>query len=261
MSTHDFIVDNIRFSYSSASTFSTCPYSWKLTYLDALPRENNFYAEFGTLVHECFEKFFNKELEAFELSNHYATRYSEIVKSNPSTVGFALTEKYKEQGFNFFNNFSFELNKYDVILVEGKIEFDLNGAMFVAKPDLVLRDKETKKNILYDYKTSAPIRIDKRTNKEIVDKSKIEGYYKQMYTYTYALREHMSTPIDSIRLLFPRLDRIIETPWSKEKEDSSIEWISDIIGNIKSSEEFPYNNSNNYFCNNLCSVRKFCEYK
>lgn len=260
MSTYDFIVDNIRFSYSSASTFSTCAYAWKLTYLDSLPRENNFYAEFGTLVHECFELFFTKKLEAYELSNHYATRYNEVIKSDPSTVGFALTEKYKEQGINFFNNFSFDLNKYDVLLVEGKIDFDLNGIKFVAKPDLVLRNKETKQNFLYDYKTSAPIRVDKKSGREITDKAKIEGYYKQMYTYTYALREHMSIPIDTINLLFPRLDRVISTSWEKEKEQASIEQISGIINNIKSSEEFPYNNTNQYFCNNLCSVRKFCEY-
>jgi hypothetical protein len=262
MSDYDFIIDGIRFSYSALSTFETCPYAYKLTYIDAMQREGNFYSDYGTLIHDCFEKFFTGKLDTFELSQYYNQRYDFAVKSSAPSSPPDIADKYKQAGQDFFDNFSFDKSLYKVLLVEDKIEFNLtDDAMFVAKPDLVLHELETNKFILFDYKTAAPFRIDKRTGKEVVDNKKMEGYYKQMFTYTYALRNYRAMPVDEITLWFTRPDRQVTIPWSLEKEDEAIAWLSGVITKIKTEEIFPYNNTNPYFCNELCGVRKFCEYR
>jgi hypothetical protein len=260
MSSYDFIISNIRFSYSAVSTFDTCPYSYKLTYIDAVPRANNFYGEFGTFMHDCFEKYFTGQLESYELSQYYRNNYGEYVKDPAPVPPMGLDEKYKVQGEDFFNHFSFNKEDYDILLIEDKVDFEVNGIKMVAKPDLVLKDKATGMNILYDYKTSAPFRIDKRTGKEITDTKKMEGYYKQMFLYTYALRKHKEMHIDEIILWFARIDRKVSIPWSIEREDETFEWFNKSIVKIADEEKFIYNNSNPYFCNNLCSVRAFCEF-
>lgn len=261
MSSHEFIISGIRFSYSAVSTFDICNHSYKLTYIDAVPRENNFYGEFGTLAHDCFEKYFSNELEAYELSEYYRSIYDEVVKDPAPTPPFGLDERYKAQGQEFFDNFSFDKENYDVLLIEDKIDFDLGDIKAVAKPDLVLRRKKTGKITLFDYKTATPFKTDKRTGKEIADTKKIEGYYKQMYLYTYALRNHRNIPIDEITLWFMRIDRKVTIPWSLVKEEEAMHWFTSSIATITDEEVFQYNNQNPYFCNNLCSVRQFCEYR
>lgn len=261
MSSYDFIIDGIRFSHSSVSTFETCPYSFKMAYIDALPRENNFFAEYGTLVHECLEKYFKGELEAFELSAYYSNLYDSVIKTPPPPSYVDLYEKYKNQGMTFFDNFSFDKSNYDVLLTEDKIDFELNGVMVTARPDLVLKNKRTGKSSLFDYKTSVPFKEDKRTGKLIPDTKKINGYYKQMFIYTHAVREIKGIPIDSITLWFPRVDSKVEIDWEEEKEKEALDWFLNSVSKIRNEEFFPYNNTNNYFCNNLCGVRKFCEYR
>lgn len=261
MSDFDFIVDAIRFSYSSVTTFETCPYSFKLSYIDSLPRENNFYAEYGTLFHTCFEKFFKGEMEAFELSQYFADNYSRVIVSHEPYSPVGIGQKYKEQGQFFFDNFSFPKENYDVLIVEDKIDLDIEGERFVAKPDLVLRDKATGLNYLIDYKTSTPWRIDKRSGKEIADTKKLEGYKKQMYLYCHALRTKRNMPIKQVALWFPRARREYAFDWEQVEEDKVLFWANNMIRTIKSENIFAYNNKNTYFCENLCSVRKFCEYR
>ena len=261
MSSYDFIIDGIRFSYSSTSTFTTCPWSFKLAYIDVVPRQNNFFAEYGTLIHECFERFFTDRLESYELSQYYIDNFDQVVVTPAPPTPEGMRERYKAQGLEFFNNFNFQKEKYDVLLVEDKINFERENIMLVAKPDLVLRDKETGKTGLWDYKTATPYRIDKRSGNEIADTDKIKGYHKQMYLYTYALREHKGIPIDYISLWYPRLNRIEQIPWNSTDEKDVMNELDKTIKNISKEEIFPYNNTSTYFCENLCGVRAFCEYR
>lgn len=258
MSELDFIVDNIRFSYSSVSTFDTCPYAFKLSYVDLLtPRKENFYSQYGTLVHKCNEEYFSGNIDIFDLPKYYADNY-ELMVNLPEPNG--NEEKYRIQGEDFFNNFTFDRNNYEVLILEDKIDFNLNGHMAVAKPDLVLKEKSNGKIGLYDYKTSIPFRIDRNSGMEIEDKKKLEGYYRQMFIYTYALRNHKGINVEDINLWFTRPERFITIAWDEEKEKQSIKWFTDTIDKIKKEERFPYNNKNSYFCNHLCGVRAFCEY-
>lgn len=263
MSSFDFIIENIRFSYSSTSSFDNCAYSFKLTYIDALtPRANNFFGEFGTLIHECFEQYFTDKKEAYELSQYYKENYDEMVKTPAPSSPLGMAEKYRMQGQTFFDNFSFNKQDYQVMLVEDKIDFDLpNGAKMVAKPDVVLMEKSTGDFILVDYKTATPYWNSKSTGKEMSDKKKLTGYYQQMYTYTYALRNFKITPIDKIMLWYPRLNKMVITPWSLDEETKAINHLTDLIEKIKIEEIFAYDNSQTYFCNELCGVRAFCEYR
>jgi len=260
MGSYDFILDGISFSYSAISGYNTCPYSYKLSYIDSLRGVNNFYGEFGTLVHRCFEKYFTGELDAIELSQYYRNNYDSVVITPAPAIPYGLGDKYKLQGQEFFDNFSFNKDDYDIIFVEDKIDFDVNFCAAVARPDLLLRDKKTGKTFLYDYKTATPYWQDKNTGKEKSDKKKLEGYSKQMYLYTYALRTVRKIPIDNIAMWYPRLNKIVITPWVLEEEDAVVEWFDDTITKIRADERFKYDNSNKYFCSQLCGVRAACPY-
>jgi len=261
MSSYDFIIDNIRFSYSSVSSYNTCPYGYKLNYIDKHPRRNNFFGQYGSFVHDCFEQFFSKNIDAFELSDYYRENYDKNVNLSPPVFLKGLNDKYMRQGLKFFDSFSFDINNYDILVIEDLIKFSIGDIKIVAKPDLVLREKSSGKIIQYDYKTSTPFRIDKRSGREIKDKKKLEGYSKQMFIYAYALGKHKDMQLDKTILLFTRLNREVTLPWTLEEENSAIDWMLSTIKKIKLDENFIADNSSQFFCKNLCNVREFCEYK
>jgi hypothetical protein len=243
------------------SSFDTCAYGWKLSYIDKVDRVQNFFSGYGLLVHDCFERFFKKELGVWDLSEYYRTNYSKFVVIDPPPFPAGMGENYKMQGQKFFDNFDFYIDNYNVLSVEDKIDFDFRGSMFVAKPDLVLYNKQTTTYSLVDYKTSAPLKVSKTTGKETWDKKKMESYYKQMYIYGYALRNYRFIPIEEITIWFPRLNKIVTVPYDMKKEAETMDWLEEGIARIRMEENFLYDNTQNYFCFQLCSVRNACEYK
>lgn len=262
MSSFDFIIDNIKFSYSSLTTYETCPYSFKLTYIDKCEREENFYGQYGTLVHETMYQYFSNQLDMFELSGYFLDNYDKVVQAYPPVYPAGLGETYRDAGLEFFDNFSFDKSGYDVIMNEEKVEFEFDdGVQFVGRPDLVLFEKRKGDFSLVDYKTSAPFKINRRTGNEVTDTKKIAGYHKQMYIYTYALRNYKFTPINKITLWFTRPNRKLTIDWKEADEEKAIRWLKRQVSAIKKDEKFLFNNSNSYFCNNLCSVRESCEYR
>lgn len=256
-----YIIDGIRFSYSSVSTFGTCPYAWRLTYIDGKSREPNFYSDYGLLIHDCFERYFLDEVDYYSVAEYFINNFDTFVVTPPPTYPPGMLERYRDAGIKFFSEFAFDKKDYEIIDVESVIDFELaEGIRFTGRPDLVLREKESGKNILFDYKSSSVF----RTNKfgvETVDNKKISDYHRQMFLYTRALREGKGINIDEITLWFTRPDRQVTIPWSKKKEAEAVKWAVREIEKIKTAVDFPYDNSNKYFCDNLCGVRSHCVYR
>lgn len=261
MSSYDFIIDGITFSYSSISTFNTCPYAFKLGYIDKKPRVDNFFGEYGRLVHDCVEKFFAGELEIFELTQYFKEMYPKVMLSTIPPYPRNMEFTYTESAIEFFDNFAFNYEKYDIRNVEKTIHFKIDGTDFTGRPDLVLTEKKEDENVLVDFKTSKVFRIDKRTGKETKDTGKIDGYKRQMFLYTYGLRTQYDIPIHKIMLWFTRPDRQLIIPWRYNEEKEAVLWAADMINKINLEEKFPYDNSNSFFCNYLCNVREACEYR
>lgn len=261
MSKFDFIIDGIVFSYSSVSTYDTCPYSFKLNYIDRLPGEGNFYSDYGSLTHEVMEQFFKGNLEPYELSGFYLDKFEEFVVNEPPGFHVDAINKYRDSGLEFFDNFSFDRDAYDVIDIETRIDGNIGGTSCTGRPDLVLRRKTDKKVILYDYKTSAPFWKDRKTGEEKRDIKKIEGYHKQMYLYGFMLREFKNIKVDEITLWFTRANKEVTIKYDKKKEKQVIDWLQKTIDRIKNDEEFKYNNSETFFCDNICNVREYCEFR
>ena len=260
MSTWDFIVDNIRFSFSNITSFETCRGGWKLNYIDKKEGVSNFFAQYGNLIHTCMEGYFRGEIDAFDLSAYYADNYSTVVKATPPPYLKGMADNYKQQGQEFFDKFSFNIEDYHVLGVEETAYFDLQVGdrelKFITKPDLLLRSKDFNITSLLDFKTANPF---KKTAKGLLeDKRKTENYYKQLYIYSRAIKETQGIDIKVMGLWFPRVDKILYRDWVKEEEDEVMVWLREGIENILKEEDFPFNNSNAYFCTNLCGVRHYC---
>jgi hypothetical protein len=253
------IMDNTVYSHSALTTYENCKYCYKLTYVDKKPRINNFFAEYGLLIHECIEKYFKGELDSYELSDYFTRNYMSSVVSPPPPFPAGMEERYIEQGQLFFDTFYFPLDDYEILGVENEVHFEIAGLTLTGRPDLVLKEKDTGEVVLLDYKTSMPFRYS--YGRKTVDKPKVDGYFRQMYLYCYGLRKDIGIKIDKITLWFPRAADEITRKWQEEEELAATQWAETTIKQIREERDFPYNISNSYFCNFLCGVREDCEYR
>lgn len=251
---YSFILDNIAFSYSSVNNYETCAYGFKLSYIDYKSKTDNAFGQFGSLIHKCVEEYFKKNIEIWDLPSYYEKNFPIFVTTDFPTYPKGMLENYYQSGLDFFNNFDFDLNKYDILMIEDFVNYELGNSKVVIKPDLVLREKESGKIILLDLKT-AKLKTTKEESKQISD------YLKQMYIYCYYIYLGKDIDINEIHLYFVR-DNIIKIfAVDRNKMMEAIEWFENTIEAIKTSENWVANNSksNKYFCDNICSMRLICE--
>lgn len=254
----DMTLENMKFSYSSVSSFNTCAYGFYLTYIQYEQRSGNFYSDFGSFLHLILQKYFEGELEIMELASYYEEHYEENVKSDAPPYPAGIADRYYADGLRFFEEFDFNKDNYEVVFVEDIIETTHNDIKLVVKPDLVLKDKKTGEYLLLDYKTSNPFSKDGRP-----DKKKMADYRKQMYLYAYFINHNRDYKISKIRLWFVRVNKFDEFDYVEEDAGDVVNWFFNGILNIKFEEEFPPCDTvkNKFFCQMLCSVSSSCEYK
>ena len=253
---YNFILDGIIFSFSSVGSYKTCPYAFKLSYIDHKERKNNFYGEYGSFLHEILQKYFTGELEIWDLSLYYQNNYDTMVKTSPPPYPKNMAQTYYDDGLNFFDNFEFDKNKYEIILIEDSVYTQYNGIKFIAKPDLVLKEKETGKYILFDYKTSKL-----KGNK--FDAKKLDDYKIQFYFYAWSLYAERNIKIDEITIWFVRDGKMVNVPIDLFEVANVVVGFEEVIKKIKDDTEWKANTdrSNDYFCSFLCGVSPFCSYQ
>lgn len=254
MSDYDFILDSLNFSYSGVSTYETCPYSFYLTYIEAAERGNNFFGEFGTFCHDLLEKYFKGELESFEFGKYYEENYFKTVVSPPPPFIKDAVQNYYDKGFEFFSNFDFDKSDYEILLAEEYVKTEFENINITVKPDLILKDKDGKV-ILVDFKTANAYKNGK------LDKSKMKGYLRQFYLYTYFLNKVKNIKIDEIHVWFITVGKTEIIKCDDDEMNSIVKWFVDSVRSIYKDGEFKANTSNPFFCNFLCSVSNSCQYK
>ncbi len=94
-------MDNIKFkpySYSKISTFNSCPYKFKLQYIDKLKVPQNLDALIkGTTIHYCLE---NNKLNY----NNYSEGMKNNIKRFPEVLEIVENFKKSELGIKYLNN-------------------------------------------------------------------------------------------------------------------------------------------------------------
>lgn len=258
MSSWSFILDNLVYSFSSINTYKTCPYAYKLGYIDRKPQINNAFAQFGNAVHKVLEDYFLGKKDIWDLEKLYKEYYNQYVTIDyPPNRFVDLSHSYFDAGLKFFSEFEPPIDDFDVIHTETTILFDLTDDIKVtARPDLVLKDNTSGKIILFDYKT-AKLKTSKRAKQQ-----QIEEYLNQMYLYCYALKLAEKINIDEIRIWFIRDNEIICKEVTEEDIMASLEWFKNAVKSIRADEVWKPNNTeeNRYFCENICGVRNSCQY-
>jgi len=252
-----FVTDQMVWSYSNASTFETCPYAWKLIYLDAKKRSQNIFSQIGLVVHELLEEYWNDEIDLWTLPLEFEKRYEkQVTEHAPSYLQkHNYSQKTFDELMSFFTELDWDRNAYDVLGNEMTVKSEHNGLKLTIRPDLIIREKETGLVYLCDFKTSKPF-----TPKGTPQKKKIAPYWKQLSIYAYFIEKETDVKIDKLRIWFPKLgpSKLVEKDFDRHEMLLALVWWEANIRKAIKSKEFIANTDSKFFCSNLCGVRNHC---
>lgn len=248
MEDYSFILDGMRWSYSSLNTYETCPASFRMIYLDGYKGGQNAFAEWGSLMHKILERYYTHQIDLFDLIDEYESDYNKYVQHDfPPNRFVKLDEIYKRDGREYLSNFNDPFAEYQVIGVEKRFTTKIDTHDFVGVIDLLLQDKDDERFVICDHKSHKF-----KNNKEI------EKYLRQLYLYSQYVKEtYEQLPK---RLIFNTLrnPEPVIVDFDESKYIEAVDWARTTIEKIYKDDKFECH-SDDFFCSNLCSVNIFCE--
>lgn len=258
-------LDNTRWSYTRIHTYTTCPASFKLIYLDRCQKVDNAFGQFGSLCHSILEDYENGKLMEYELEDEFEHRWNEYVKCDfPLTRrGDSMGEKYYEKGKLYFSTFEGYPENWDIIGAEIEADFEVGGRKIIGFIDLLVRDKNDGKLIVVDHKSKAKFK----------SKKEQEEYAIQLYLYAKWVFDHYGEyPKELIFNMF-RDQLMVVIPFDPTAFQGALDWVTNTIDAIyadttfddkitisckRRGVEIPETNDD-FFCKYLCSCRDCCD--
>lgn len=251
-----FIIGTMKWSFSRINGFyNNCKREWYHHYVLCDESSNSFDGQVGGFAHEILEKFFKKELSAFDLAPYFEEHYKEKVTIPcPYPNGDTKYEKILE----YFENFDFPIDDYEILGVEKQINIKINNKYdCIGFIDVLLKNKETGEITLMDHKSSS-IKVLKNGNISKSDQEHFDAFKKQQYLYSRAVIDEYEVKPSYLSWNMFKDGTSITIPWEEEEMQETLDWAYDTIVAIENETEY-LANPGFYYCSNLCSIRGNCE--
>ena len=274
-----------RVSYSQYNQWVTCPYKWKLNYIDKLGVwTDSIHTLFGTSMHEVLQTYLTvmyndtiKMADALPLDEMLLHRmkknYNEIMEKNGGEV-FCEREDMEEfyshgltilDWFKKKRNMYFSKKGYELVGIEVPIDFELpNKIKFGGYIDVLLYDVRMDRYKIIDIKTSTMgwnkwAKADKKKTDQLL-----------LYKYFYGIQHDI--PVDKIdveyfivkRKLYEKVDfpqRRVQT-FSPASGKPSINKLMNNLNQFidESFIDGEYNLQHNYIKQPSKKNCRFCEF-
>lgn len=232
-------------SFSRLSTYESCPHSWKLQYIDKKEQEQNAFAFCGSLMHKAIEDILNGEKTPQEA----AMDFREDVWEAPPLPKFLDGWFYKMQ-----DNVSVWLSNFkmpsSVMGVEPAFEITFGDDKLKGFIDLVTHKKDVG-IVVTDWK------ISKMFSGDDVKKKR-----RQIYLYGAACEQLYGEKPKRLVFVFPKDEgKWLVFNWNEYDYQEALEWGLSTAEKIKEETEWePKEDVGDFFCENLCGVRKHCKF-
>lgn len=248
-------VSDMRWSVTSVSSFLNCNYYFALHYIDKLPTADNFFAQFGRVVHEILEDYWHGSILSFQMADAFLKKYQKTVTLPPPGFMKNVNDSYVGKITEYFKTFDRELSDIEMLSSEKAIESTYMGYPIIIIPDFLFKN-ENGSTVLMDFKTSTPFYKTGTPNKK-----KMQPYERQLQIYAYFVQKELGIKIDVCKILFPRAEgREYGVNISENKIQESLDWLQNGIEKIMDTDTFEPNTSDKFFCQNLCSQRDNCPF-
>lgn len=249
----DIAVSGMTWSYSRLNTLDTCPYGWAQKYLFEVDEEDNFFSQYGDLMHSLYTEYFRGELDRSELPAVFLSRYfAEVTEPPPSPD---LRRSYMQQGLEYWRNFTFPERK--ILGVELDVNFTFAGKPFRGYIDLLSEDKHGNLCIT-DHKSRQLVPRSRRKKPTKMDRT-LDEYLRQLYIYAAAAKEHCGRFPDFLEFNCFRNGVFIKEPFDKQAYYETEAWAKSLISEASERADWPPH-LDWWFCSQLCGVAYDCEY-
>lgn len=248
------IPPNFTWSFSKLQTYDQCKLAFCLEYLCGLEekdKQQNAYADFGTLCHSILEDHVTYGLTGEQMLKGFEKRYPLEVTHPWPPFPKTAEANYIKGAVDYFTNFESISPHLDILCAEDPfIIEDLFSAPFKGVVDLTAIDKRDGALVIIDHKSKSV-----KTLKKDYDALK-----RQLYIYAaYTKQKYGEFPK---RLYFNcfRDGEMVGEDFDPAFYEATIAWANDIIDNAVFDDEWnPLESSNNYFCKFICGVRNYCD--
>lgn len=247
----------MTWSFSRLHAWEQCPYAFYLRYIEKREGESNYYATNGRCMHEVFGAILTGNITIDECAQFYANKYEMICERVKQTI---MDRTYKKCMDYLCTIEGIDLDKYEIIGVELKLEFKIGKYKFIGYADLVVRNKGSREVILVDHKQAMHfMKKDGMPLKNQLDN--FNAYKHQMYIYCKGLKECLDIKVDKIVWHhFKDNGELTIIPFVREAFEETMKWAVQCIEEIKKDKKFVHKASY-IMCSTLCDYRNDCEYK
>lgn len=205
-------------SYSQFSNWWTCPYKWKLDYIDKLKKfEESVHMSFGTAVHEAIQEYLKllfkeseEKADALDKIAVMTTTFKRELDHKKIIHTPQEFDSFIEDGKKILNEFCskatriqhYSQHKFELLGIEDSLNEEiLNNVVLTGKLDIVLKEKQTGNIKILDLKTSS--RGWTKYEKEDFTKTSQLVLYKALYSKKYNI------PLNKINIEFVILRRTL----------------------------------------------------
>ena len=238
-----------RYSFSKLSSWWTCPYGFKLRYIDHMPGIGNAFSSYGKFVHSIMEQYAKGEAKLSDLVGIYEWEFETAVPEKfPWNKYVVLRDTYYKQGLEFLKSFK-GYDDYKILGVEEEFEMPIDDWIFVGVIDLVFED-ENGRLIVRDYKSKASFKDEKEMRK----------YARQLYLYSLYVKEKYGKYPDELQFVMFRKNEIVKIDFNTEDLFEAQEWASDTVSIIREAFDYPAT-CEDFYSANLCNHREYCTLK
>lgn len=230
-----------------------CNLCWFKCYRERNRGTSNGFADLGLAYHKTVEDFFKDEIFEFELNDTFLNYYNHSEYQLPSFEYGSLEKFYLPKIEAHFDNFDLH-KRYEIISVEEKLEYDLDGETVVTIPDIVAIEIPTKLKVIIDHKSSKKY-----------TKQKAKRKLRQLYMNCQGIKEKYGFLPDKLIFNHFRVNEFVQFDFIKKDYQNVIDWQKKKIDAINRETEFvPYclkYGSDKFYPNQLCNHRFDCKFK
>ena len=239
-----------RYSFSKLSSFNSCKYGYKLTYIDHIKGIGNCFSSYGSEIHSLMERYAKGELDLWSLLDAYKWEFDVAIPEKFPDSPFVkdMRKLYYDQGVEFLKNFKGYPN-YKILGVEQQFEIKIDDWLFNGVIDLIFED-ENGKLIIQDYKSKSSFK----------NKKEQAEYARQLYLYSLYVKEKFNKYPDILRFYMFRKDTLIDIPFKIDGLDEALLWAKNTVDEIRFCWDYSPTCSE-FFSQNLCNHRNHCKCK
>ena len=248
------LIEDMTWSYSRINCFEDCRYKWFLKYIGKYKEEPQFYASYGRFMHKLIEKFYKGKISKEDMLMEFLLGFSDEVQGDRPSE--AIVQSYIEKGINYLSSFT-EFPS-EMVAVEDRINFDIDGIPFVAAIDYI--GKRDDGFVIIDNK-SRELKPRSSGRRYLKSDELLDEMLKQLYIYSAAVKHKYGEFPKKLCFNCFKNGVFIEEDFNPDRYAEIINWVINEIGYIKQSgdEDF-YPNIDYFFCRYLCGYSKDCCY-